>query len=642
MINKKILIVDDEPRITKSLKYIFENNGFSVQISSNGLEAVEIFKQAPVKVVLADILMPKLNGFDLMQALKKIDPFLQLIFLTGYPDIENIKKAFKKNAFEFFKKPIDNNTLLNAVENADSKYDQLKNEYEIKQKNKRTLSTMAKIFNSLEAIVYVSDMETHELIFINKKFSNVLGYKDDKNLVGEKCWRVIQKNQTRPCSFCTNSRIVDDAGLPTEAYEWEFYNETTNTLYRIIDKAIEWVDGRIVRLETAYDITEKRKNEKLFRQYEKTHESFKSLQSLGTLAGGIAHQFNNSLSVIIGHLDLIDIKFPENPELKNHLRTMQNSTEKMTNLTASLLAYARGGKYRSQIFILSKFIKETIEHIKYNLPPAISLIIDFSKKDHHIKADKAQIQMLLSAVIENAIDAMDQIGTIKITCEKEKIDQTEFEKLKTKFKKEYVCLTVIDDGRGMDNEIKERIFEPFFTTGLEGRGIGMSAAYGIVKNHQGFISVDSKVGKGTTVKIFLPIKTVHKTTLSKERVHTTKKYLTILLIEDEEAVMKVTKMMLERMGHKVLEANTGKKAINLIKSYKDPIHLTLLDFLLPDINGDVIYPILAKSHPETKVIVLSGYALTEGIQKVLNAGGAKTFIQKPVTMAELSDQIDKL
>ncbi len=641
MINKKILIVDDEPRITESLKYIFESKGFSVQTSSNGLEAVEIFKQTPVKVVLTDIKMPNLNGFNFMQAVKKIDPFVQLIFLTGYADIENIKKAFKKDAFEFFKKPIDNNILLNAVENADSKYDQLKNEHEIKQKNKRTLSTIAKIFNSLEAIVYVCDMETHELIFTNKNFNKVQGYTDDKNLVDQKCWKVIQNDQTGPCPFCTNSRIVDDAGLPTKAYEWEFYNETTNTLYRIIDKAIEWVDGRIVRLETAYDITEKRKNEKLFRQYEKTHESFKSLQSLGTLAGGIAHQFNNSLSVITGHLDLIEIKFSENSELKNHLRKMLNSTEKMTHLTASLLAYARGGKYRSQAFIFSKFIKETIEHIKYKLPPAISLIVDFSENDHHIKADKAQIQMLLSAVIENAIEAMDQIGTIKITCEKEKIDQTDFEKLKSRFKRDYICLTVVDDGRGMDNEIKERIFEPFFTTGFEGRGIGMSAAYGIVKNHQGFISIDSKVGKGTTVKVFLPIKTVHKTTLSKERDHTTKQHLTILLIEDEEAVMEVTKMMLEGMGHKVLEANTGRKAIDLVESYKGPIHLTFLDFLLPDINGDVIYPLLAKSHPEMDVIVLSGYALTEPVQKILDAG-AKTFLQKPATMAELSAQIDKL
>ncbi len=183
------------------------------------------------------------------------------------------------------------------------------------------------------------------------------------------------------------------------------------------------------------------------------------------------------------------------------------------------------------------------------------------------------------------------------------MDDPDFEKFKTKFKKDYVCLTVIDDGRGMDNETKERIFEPFFTTRFEGSGIGLSAAYGIVKNHHGFISVNSKVGKGTTVKVFLPIQTVDQTIKCKESTHTTKQYLTILLIEDEEAVMKVTKMMLERMGHKVLEANTGKKAINLIKSYKGPIHLTLLDFLLPDMNGDVIYPFLVKTHPEMDVVV---------------------------------------
>ena len=196
---------------------------------------------------------------------------------------------------------------------AESRYNQLKNEHEIKQHNEKALSTIAKVFDSLESIVYVSDMRTYELLYTNKKFNTELGYKEGQNFVGQKCWKIIQKGQNGPCPFCTNSRIIGENCLPTEPYEWEFYNEKTNKFYRVIDKAIEWVDGRIVRLETAYDNTAKKKYEKLFKQHEKTHETLKKLESIGTLAGGIAHQFNNSLSVITGHLDLIDVKFPENP-----------------------------------------------------------------------------------------------------------------------------------------------------------------------------------------------------------------------------------------------------------------------------------------------------------------------------------------
>ncbi len=508
--NQEILIVDDEPRLTKSLKTIFENKGYRVQTSSDGLEAIELFKNSPVKVILTDIQMPNMNGFDLSCNLKKIDPFVQLIFYTGHADIENTKTAFKKDAFEFFKKPIsDHGILFNAVALAESKYNRLKNDYETKQHNENALSTIAKIFDSLESIVYVSDMKTYELLYTNKKFNTELGYKEDKKFVGQKCWEIIQKDQNGPCPFCTNARIIDENCLPTEPYEWEFYNEKTNKNYRIIDKAIEWIDGRIVRLETAYDNTEKKKYEKLFKQHETAHETLKRLESVGTLAGGIAHQFNNSLSVITGHLDLIDVKFPETPQLKNHIRVMQDSSKKMTQLTALLLAYGRGGKYQAQTFILSKFIKRTIELLQHKLPSTINLITNFSEKDHYIKADKLQMQMLLSAVLENAIEAIDEIGTIKIICGKEKIDQNDFDQLNITSKNDYVCLTITDDGPGIETKTKKRIFEPFFTTKFTGRGLGLSAAYGIIKNHNGYISVNSNHKKGTIVKVFLPIITCH-------------------------------------------------------------------------------------------------------------------------------------
>ncbi|MCK5835931.1 MAG: response regulator [Desulfobacula sp.] len=640
--DQKLLIVDDEVRLAESLKFVFENKGFSVQTSSNGLEAIETFKRSPVTVILTDIQMPEMNGYDLMTEVRRIDPFVQLIFLTGYGDMENAKKAFKNTAFDFFLKPVSDNAILfKAVKMADVRYHQLQEESKASEDTKKALSISTKIFDSLEAVVYASDMGTYELLYTNKKFNTDLGYKTTENLVGKKCWEVIQKNQTGPCSFCTNSRIVDENGLPAKAYEWEFCNENNNKTYQIVDKAIEWFDGKIVRLETAYDITEKKKYEKLFKTHEKTHEKLKKLESISTLAGGIAHQFNNSLSVITGHLELIGVKFPEDPQFKNHIQIMMNSTEKMTQLTASLLAYARGGKYQTQSFVFSKFIEETLENLTDKFPSTITLITDFSEKDHYINADKTQIRMLLTTILDNAFEAIDKIGTIKVICEQEEIDPKDFDQLNLKFGKEYVCLTIMDDGQGMDNEAKNKIFEPFFTTKFSGRGLGLSAAYGIVKNHKGFISVNSKLEKGTTIKVFLPIHNISKAIKPKQNILSARQLLTILIIEDEESVMDVLKLMLKRMGHNVLTANTGEKAIKLVTSYKGTIHLALLDFILPDMNGDIIYPFLVKNRPEMDTIVLSGYAITEPVQKILNAG-AKAFMQKPVTMAELSEKITKV
>jgi len=197
--------------------------------------------------------------------------------------------------------------------------------------------------------------------------------------------------------------------LPTEAYEWENYNEKTGKFYRIVDKAIEWGDGRIVKLEIAYDNTEKRKHEKFFRYYEKKYETLKRLESLATLAGGIAHRFNNSLSVITGHLNLIELEYPENKGLKENTRAMQKSTENMTQLTSSLLAYARGGKYYTQTFLLIEFIKETLDYFKYKLPPMIKLISDFPVGDYTVKANKDQLQMVLFAILENSMESINNM-----------------------------------------------------------------------------------------------------------------------------------------------------------------------------------------------------------------------------------------
>jgi len=638
----KLLIVDDEPRLRESLKFIFENKGFSAQTASNGVNAIKIFKNSPVKVIIVDIQMPKMDGFEFFRSIKKIDPFVQVIFLTGNANIDNIKSALKKDAFEFFKKPIkDNNILIKAVTKAEKQYDILKNEQEIKHQKENSFNAITTIFDSLDAAVYVSDLNTYELIYTNKQFNKELGDRNNVSFVGKKCWEIIQKDQTGPCAFCTNKRIVDESGIPCGPYEWEFYNENTKRHYRIVDKAIEWVDGRIVRFETAYDISEKRKYEKLIKKYEKTNETLQRLESLGRLSGGIAHQFNNALSIITGHLNLIEMDYKKEKPLNSYVKKMNKSAKRMTDLTSSLLAYARGGKYQAQVFPVSDFIANVINKYKQDLPLMLTILDEINTKECLIEADKNQLEMLIFSVLNNAVEATEEIGTVKIFCEKEKPSNTEMLSGNINPDRNYICLTIIDDGSGMDNETKERIFEPFFTTKFEGRGLGMAAAYGIVKNHDGYIFIDSNKGNGTIVKIYLPVIEKIETPIQTNEIFHSKNKTSVLLIEDDAAVMNVTKMMLKRKGYSVLQATTGKEAIEFAKSYKKAINIALLDFVLPDMNGDIIYPLIQKHHPEMKVIVLSGYAITGPVQNLMDSG-ARAFIQKPVSMKELSQKIEEI
>ena len=207
----------------------------------------------------------------------------------------------------------------------------------------------------------------------------------------------------------------------------------------------------------------------------------------------------------------------------------------------------------------------------------------------------------------------------------------------------YAYLSVTDDGKGMDEETRNRIFEPFFTTKFEGRGFGMAAAYDIVKNHDGWISVDSELDKGTIVKIYLPaVETpVKEDVKPKPKTEWIKGKGTILVIDDEEAVMNISRAMLKRMGYRVLEAKTWQEAIDVAQTFDGDIDLAMLDILLPGMGGESIYPLLMKVRPNLKVIVFSGYSIDGPAQNILDAG-AEGFIQKPFTMAELSEKLKKI
>jgi two-component system, cell cycle sensor histidine kinase and response regulator CckA len=248
------------------------------------------------------------------------------------------------------------------------------------------------------------------------------------------------------------------------------------------------------------------------------------------------------------------------------------------------------------------------------------------------------MQMVLSAILTNADEAIEGEGIIKITARNAVLDRGFSEKYPGLKPGPYVCLTIEDDGKGMDEETRNRIFEPFFTTNFHGRGMGMAAVYGIVKNHDGWIYVDSELGRGTVVQIHLPAVEVELKKAEKPKLELVKGTGTILVIEDEDVVIEVTQAMLERLGYRVIVARTGKDAIHITETFDGNIDLALLDIKLPDMEGGKIYPFIMKSRPDLKVIVFSGHAIAGPAQEILDSG-AQGFIQKPFPLATLSEKL---
>ncbi len=391
-------------------------------------------------------------------------------------------------------------------------------------------------------------------------------------------------------------------------------------------------------LKNAFD----RMLEKLNRQVKEIRnardELDQKMEAIATLAGGVAHEFNNALMGIMGNIELLKINFSEDGGINKHLEQMKSAGHRMSHLTAQLLAYAEGGKYQPKDLKLDDFVIEAVPILQHNLSPTVKVETVLPKDISHIKADHIQMQMVLSAILANSNEAIEDEGFIRITAENKDVDE-DFTKQHPGLEPGYyVCLTIEDDGSGMDEETRKGIFEPFFTTKFQGRGMGMAAVYGIVRNHAGWISVDSELGRGTTVRIYLPAIEVEIEKPKEAKAEVSTGSGTILMVEDEDVVIEVTQAMLEMLGYRVIVAKTGKDAIHIAETFDGQIDLALLDIKLPDINGRNLYPLIMKARSNLKVIAWSGYSIDGPAREILDAG-AQDFIQKPFSIATLSEKL---
>lgn len=399
-------------------------------------------------------------------------------------------------------------------------------------------------------------------------------------------------------------------------------------------------DGATIIATIAHgrDITERIRNKEERVKLQARLQQTQKMEAIATLAGGIAHQFNNALSAITGNIELYKIDFPDDKNTAIYFEPMKKSAYRMADLTSQLLAYARGGKYNPKVISLSNFVEDTLPLIQHTINPDIHIETNLARDILHTEADLTQMQMVLSALIANANEAVEDGGHIRITTGSKEIDDEFSERHPRLMPGDYVYLAVEDDGRGMDEQTRSRIFEPFFTTKFQGRGLGMAAVYGIVTNHDGYIFVESKQDKGTVIHIYLPAVEVKEREIEEPRADLIKGTGTVLVIEDEGVVMEVTRAMFERLGYHVLGAKTGAEAVNLIKTFDGDIALVILDTVLPDMGGKEVYLVLKEVRPDVKVIVCSGYSVDGPAQEILNAG-AQDFIQKPYSIKTLSKKM---
>ena len=386
------------------------------------------------------------------------------------------------------------------------------------------------------------------------------------------------------------------------------------------------------------DVTDRRRKEEERKNLEDRLRQARRLESVGTLAGGIAHEFNNLLMGIQGNASLMMLDLePSHPHYER-LKRIERQVQSGARLTSQLLGFARGGRYRSNPISMNVII-DKIASIFERTRKELTIHRRFSGDLWVVEADTSQMDQVFMNLFMNADEAMPGGGDIFLETENVLLDEMQAAPLDLSAGK-YVRIAVSDTGKGMDAETLERIYEPFFTTKGTGKsaGLGLPAAYGIIQGHGGAIDVASEPGLGTTFRIYLPV--AEKTVIEEKgaRTEAVKGKETILIVDDEAIILEVTQGMLRSMGYQVFCAGSGREALDIYREKGGRIDLIVLDMIMPGMSGTETFERLRELDPNGKILLCSGYSI-EGKAAKLIEKGCGGFIQKPFRMEDLSREV---
>ncbi len=506
----KILIVDDDTVVATSVKAVLSRKDYEITVTDNALEAIEFLHQKEYDLAILDVMMPVMNGFQIMESVKDLDLDTLFIIITGDTTMDSAIKAIREGASDYIKKPFNTDELIIRVENA--------------VRNKRS--------------------------------------KDEK--------RVIQ--------------------------------------------------------------SEKKQLEHQLRQSQK-------MEAIGTLAGGMAHDFNNTLGIIIGNTELAMRSTPKDNTIRQYLNNIITASCRAEEMVSRLLSFSRYSDVEKKPIDLILSIDESLKLLRSSLPSDIEIKKNFPDSQLVIMGDQTQINQVMINLCTNSAHAMNGSGgvlEVSITTKVMGIDPiTSFSDLPHG---RYAELTISDTGHGIPNDIIKRVFDPYFTTKEPGKGTGMGLAvvHGIIKNHGGAIKVESMVGAGTRVTVYLPVIDAvldNKPVMDVECIPGGKE--TILLVDDEYMIADTMKIMMEQLGYKVKAFTESSRALEVFENNPDLFDLVITDMTMPKMTGDLLAIKIQEIREKIPVIICTGFNNKVDPAAIKSKGICK-ILTKPVRTTTLA------
>ena len=495
------------------------------------------------------------------------------------------------------------------------------------------------LFETNPQPMWIYDLDSLRFLAVNNAALDHYGYSAEEFL--QMTIKDIRPENDVPELLENVARVT--SGLDRAGMWCHRKKDGTPILVEITSHVIGFAE-RKAELVMVNDITDRKHAEAEKENLQNQLHQSQKIESVGRLAGGVAHDYNNMLSVIIGRAELAKMRSRKPESLHNDLDQILGAAMRSRDITQKLLAFARKQIIAPRVLDLNETVESMLTMLKQLLGENIDLVWQPKESLWPVEMDPTQIDQILANLCINARDAIADVGKMTIETDRVSLDQAYCRDHSGFIPGDFVMLAVSDDGCGMDKEILDRIFEPFFTTkGLgEGTGLGLSMVYGVVKQHNGFINVYSEPDEGTTFKIYLPRYTGQ---IAEEREAVGRELLkgqgeTVLVVEDETTILTLIEEMLTDFGYRVLAANAPSEALELANAHPGEIQLLVTDVVMPEMNGRVLAGRLQSMHPQLKCLYMSGYtANVIAHHGVLDKG--IHFIQKPFSRIDFSVHVRK-
>jgi len=671
----RVLVIDDVASVRGSIASYLEDLDHDVQQADNGVVGLELAKVNPPDLAIVDLRMPGISGLEVLHHLHTLDENLPVLIVSGTGEIRDAIEALRKGAWNFILKPIvDMDVMKHAVDQAlerrrlrseNAQYAknlesevarkttdlkcailQLEREVEIRRKAERAAvlseERLASLVRAVPDVIFQLDAE-FKILFLSDAISQYglnpadwmaqyfvqLFMPEDRETLAFRLKGILSASNG---VVRLEARIKNKSG--TIAY-LEIFADTTEEEQTANGSAQRRVLG------VARDITSKVQVDRELKEAAERMRQSQKMEIMGQLASGVAHDFNNLLTAIVGNAELIHNSRSATADVQGKADAILRTSERASGIIRQLLAFGRRQPSEKSVLKLNDVLREAVAILSHTMDRSVEISTEFSNENMEVVADLAQLESAIVNLGINARDAMPKGGSLILRTSIAELNGDEHTLGLRCEPGSYVQIDVIDNGTGMDDQIRKRIFEPFFTTKPPGKGtgLGMSAVYTFIQNHFGTLRVTSALNRGTCVSLFLP----HNACLDADSVPSTKIGTlihgsgTVLIADDQEVVRNFAERALRELGYKVLTASNGVDAVDIYQQQKS-VDLVVLDLRMPGLDGFGAFKRIKAIDPAARVVLSSG-TIDRDIESSFKEEGGEGTLWKPFGVAYLSQVV---